>query len=169
MITSSHKIRFVKAIGLVVALTAILAPSAQAGVKSDAVDRYVANNPSVDVRSPDRKHPARQWAHADAVERALVNSARLNPDAIERYLVNTDSTSQPVFRSGPDTRDAIAGRFPTTSPVLVSSPSGSGFDWGDAGLGAGMALGLMLLLLGTRQFVHRKSETAAGSGAALSS
>ena len=40
------------------------------------------------------------------------------------------------------------GNGQTPSPSVGSSPSGNGFDWGDAGIGAGVAAGLMLLLLG---------------------
>jgi hypothetical protein len=67
----------------------------------------------------------------------------------------------------PDTRDAAAGRpvnagMPTpsvnmvapTPPVQSTDP---GFDWGDAGIGAGILLALILLGLGsTLAVVHRR-------------
>ena len=63
----------------------------------------------------------------------------------------------------PDARDVADGRGAWKSPqvtiVKVPQPtqSASGFDWGDAGIGAGAVTGLMLLALGTGlAIVHRR-------------
>ena len=134
-----------KKIALVVTVAATLAPAAQAADKSDAVDRALRNNAApLDVRSPDRKSPARQWTQPDAVDRALVNASYISPDAVDRYLARTSSGTQVDFRSA-DTRDAAIGRYPHSGPVLVSVPGG--FDWGDATFGAGAAA-LALVLAG---------------------
>jgi hypothetical protein len=64
----------------------------------------------------------------------------------------------------PDAADAAQGRVtsaaaPRVTVVKVSetSPSSSAFDWGDAGIGAGAALGLLLIGLGgVLVAVHRR-------------
>jgi hypothetical protein len=64
----------------------------------------------------------------------------------------------------PDARDAAAGRGSFNSPeetvVKLAQPSPSsdgGLDWGDAGIGAGALLGLLLLGLGgTLAVMHRR-------------
>jgi hypothetical protein len=58
---------------------------------------------------------------------------------------------------------------PTSSQVrVVSTSSDSGFDWGDAGIGAGaafavtaMGLGGGLLLAGSRRERHERAATTA--------
>jgi hypothetical protein len=163
MTTSPYSTRFMRTIGLVVALAATLAPVAQAGEKSDAVDRNLRNNAPIDVRSPDRKFPPRQSVYLDAVDRALMNASWSTPDAVDRYLVNHRGTAQPVDYRSADTRDAAAGPFPARSSAVVAS-SADGFDWGDAGIGSGVALGLMLLLLSTRELVGHRKKTASALG-----
>ena len=51
---------------------------------------------------------------------------------------------------------------PIRGPVTHVEPaaqvaSGSGFDWGDAGIGAGIAGGLMLVAFGSVGLAHRRS------------
>lgn len=135
----------IKHIALVATVAAMVAPAAQAADKSDAVDRHLLNNggSQLDVRSPDRKHPARQWTQPDAVDRALLNRYSMSPDALARYLANNPQAPTSVdFRSA-DTRDAAIGRYPQAGPVLVSVPGG--FDWGDATFGAGATAAALLL------------------------
>jgi hypothetical protein len=69
----------------------------------------------------------------------------------------------------PDSRDRAAGRGTFSAPdvtvVKVAEPSSSstGLDWGDAGLGAGAMLGLILLALGgALAVVHRRRRPAGG-------
>jgi hypothetical protein len=64
----------------------------------------------------------------------------------------------------PDARDAAQGRGTFNAPEVTvvklpeSSPQGGGIDWGDAGIGAGGMLGLVLLAIGgTLAVVHRRS------------
>ena len=50
--------------------------------------------------------------------------------------------------------------------VTEPAPPGAGLDWGDAGIGAGGMLGLILLALGSiLAVVHRKQSAAAGQPA----
>lgn len=68
----------------------------------------------------------------------------------------------------PDTRDSAGGRGSFDSPevtvVKVPEPppatsAGGGLDWGDAGIGAGGLLGLILLALGgTLAVLHRRQR-----------
>ncbi len=60
-------------------------------------------------------------------------------------------------------RDAVSGPAITSPPpaeiVTVFQPNG--FDWGDAGIGAGATLGLILTLLGSTLYVtHRHTPRA---------
>jgi hypothetical protein len=74
----------------------------------------------------------------------------------------------------PDARDAAQGRGTSSAPqivvVKISRPlvSGSGgFDWGDAGIGAGAVFGLVLLGVGGTLVVgHRGRAGAKRSGRA---
>jgi hypothetical protein len=51
---------------------------------------------------------------------------------------------------------------PGGGPSVVSAPVSNGFDWGDAGIGAGVMAGLALLLLGSGRAVqqHRRRVVA---------
>ena len=56
----------------------------------------------------------------------------------------------------PDARD-VATRAPhAIAPARVIDSSPSGFDWGDAAIGAGGAAGLVLLIAGTGTAVMRR-------------
>ena len=76
------------------------------------------------------------------------------------------STIEPVAdMRTPDTRDHGEGRGTFSAPevtvvkLVEPAPTASGFDWGDAGLGAGGLVGLILLALGgTAVVAHRKSD-----------
>jgi hypothetical protein len=69
----------------------------------------------------------------------------------------------------PDTRDQAEGRGTFSAPevtvvkVTEPAPPSAGIDWGDAGIGAGGMLGLILLALGSSlAVVHRRRSAAAG-------
>jgi hypothetical protein len=98
-------------------------------------------------------------------------------DAAEGYAPSPPSAivSSPAqdLRS-PDARDAAAGRGTFNSPevtvVKVPEPSpapssGGGLDWGDAGIGAGGLLGLILLGLGGTLAVMHRSQRVPGAAA----
>jgi hypothetical protein len=68
----------------------------------------------------------------------------------ERALVESPEVQQMVNR--------IGGELSASSPVVAVSASSGGFDWGDAGIGAGgmvalfsIAAGAALLLMGRRR------------------
>jgi hypothetical protein len=68
----------------------------------------------------------------------------------------TRNASKPVFQdlSAPDTRDAAAPRN-TGSPVIQVTSS-AGFDWGDAGIGAAGAAGLLAVSLAGAMTLRRR-------------
>jgi hypothetical protein len=85
--------------------------------------------------------------------------------SVQRYWFITDTlapgggSSAPVqgYRFITDTLAPGGG-----GGVVVSTPSSSGFDWNDAGIGAGATAGLMLVLLGSaRMLAGRRRHVAA--------
>jgi hypothetical protein len=99
----------------------------------------------------------------DAFERAVIRANRADaPDVIERAAIRAtaDTLVRPDDRAGmrgpglvatadtlvrPDDRNGVRGpgSVPTGSVVAASS-SDKGFEWGDASLGAGLMLALVL-------------------------
>jgi hypothetical protein len=92
-------------------------------------------------------------------------------DAAQAAEARQDQRLQDL-RSG-DARDAAEGRGTFNAPevtvvkVTEAAPARGGLDWGDAGIGAGGLLGLMLLGLGGalavvhhRQRGHARRQTA---------
>jgi hypothetical protein len=95
-----------------------------------------------------------------------------SPDAVDAASAVTqrahDQQSQDL--RSPDAADSAAGRGTFTAPrvtvVKVAEPSqttGGGFDWGDAGIGAGGVLALVLIAVGASLMVthRRRGGTAA--------
>jgi hypothetical protein len=92
-----------------------------------------------DLRNPDTRDTAR--------------AAETRPDQPRQDLRN------------PDTRDAAQDRGTFSAPevtvvkLVEPSPPSDGLDWGDAGIGAGTLLGLILLALGsTLTVMHRRQS-----------
>jgi hypothetical protein len=104
-------------------------------------------NQSVDLRSPD----ARDSGRVVVVQPQSSPTDLRSPDGRDaaRFASQPQSPQRVDLRS-PDTRDVASNvRFVTVPPpVVVSNPSSSGFEWGDAGIGAGGAVLIALLALG---------------------
>ena len=120
------------AVALVVALAA--APSAA----SARPFQPIAPPPSSQTQTPSAVNPHSRDAANPAVRAIQAQAAR-----VAHQLA---------------ARDALAGRATMSPPppltVTVFQPNG--FDWGDAGIGAGATLALTLLLLGaTLYLTHR--------------
>ena len=139
MAVSTYIPRSTKAIVLGLVVAALGAPAARASqpAVTDAVDRYLANHHS-HVVAPDDRAGIRE-----------VGSQLALPDAIDRYLANRRSRADRGMR-----REAMA------QAVGSSISSSGGFDWGDAGIGAGsasfvsvLAGSALLILLRRRQHV----------------
>jgi len=134
--------RFARTIGLGMTIAALGASTAAAqpidGPMHDAIaagQGAIAQYTPNDVRTPDTMSASKQ------------------------------STTEPVAdMRTPDARDHGQGRGTFSAPevtvvkILDQAPTGSGFDWTDAGIGAGGLLGLILLGLGgTAALAHRKA------------
>lgn len=97
----------------------------------DAVDRAVDNA----MRSP------------DAVDRAVNDAAISPPDAVDRALGNADLRS-PVAERPPDAVDRYLNNVWRRVGLVQPNPvPASGFSWSDAGIGAAIAVGGLLLLV----------------------
>ena len=71
-----------------------------------------------------------------------------SPDSRDAHRFVVVVPSSAVDLRSPDTVDLAAGRSNAGQPVVsIASPQG-GFDWGDAGIGAGGAVAIILLGLG---------------------
>ena len=71
-----------------------------------------------------------------------------SPDSRDAHRFVVVAPSSAVDLRSPDTADLASARGTGDQPVVtIASPEG-GFDWGDAGIGAGGALALVLLGLG---------------------
>jgi hypothetical protein len=106
-----------------------------------------------------------------AASTASANTVDLRSRPGTSSLAGTTSAPRQDLRS-PDTRDYAEGRGTFSAPevtvvkVAEPAPPGAGIDWGDAGIGAGSMLGLILLALGSGlAVVHRRQSAAAGQPA----
>jgi hypothetical protein len=106
-----------------------------------------------------------------AASTASANTVDLRSRPGTSSLAGTTSAPRQDLRS-PDTRDYAEGRGTFSAPevtvvkVTEPSPPGAGLDWGDAGIGAGGMLGLIVLALGSSlAVVHRRQSAAAGQPA----
>jgi hypothetical protein len=104
----------------------------------------------------------------DAIAAGLRPTSQYTPSDVrtpDTMSASKPSTSEPVVDlRTPDARDHGEGRGTFNAPevtvvkVADPAPTGSGFDWGDAGIGAGGLLGLILVGLGgTAAVAHRKA------------
>jgi hypothetical protein len=144
-----------------------LARSAALGLALAALAASTASANTVDLRSQmgssslagtTSSAPRQDLRSADARDAARSADAR-------------QGQPQQDLRS-PDTRDLAEGRGTFSAPevtvvkVTEPAPPGAGIDWGDAGIGAGTMLGLILLALGSSlAVVHRRQSAAAGQPA----
>ena len=136
-----------RAIVLVLAVAAIAVPAAQANHQyGDAVDRHAAS-----------LSPA--GGYLDAVDRYILNNAP--PDAVDRLLRNHEpeivvgGALDEIELVRGEARGATANRSydavelvrsqPTETSAQVAVAAEPGFDWADAGIGAGVAFAAMLL------------------------
>jgi hypothetical protein len=137
-----------------------LARSAALGLALAALAASTASANTVDLRSQmgtsslagtTSSAPRQDLRSADARDAALSAKAR-------------QGQPRQDMRS-PDTRDYAVGRGTFSAPevtvvkVTEPAPPSAGLDWGDAGIGAGGMLGLILLALGSiLAVIHRQAE-----------
>jgi hypothetical protein len=129
--------------GIALAITALGASTAAAG--------------PADLRTPDA---------ADAGQPSVVQSTPTDvrtPDAKDAAV---PARTSGVDLRTPDARDHGIGRGTFSAPdvtvvKVTDPPVATGFDWGDAGIGAGGLLGLVLIALGGMLAIthHRHGRT----------
>ena len=107
-----------------------------------------------------------------AASTASANTVDLRSQAGTSSLAGTTSSAPRQDLRSPDTRDVAEGRGTFSAPevtvvkVTEPAPPSAGIDWGDAGIGAGSMLALILLALGSSlAVVHRRHSAAAGQPA----
>ena len=104
----------------------------------------------------------------DAIAAGQETTAQYTPSDVrtpDTVSASKPSITEPVAdMRTPDARDHGQGRGTFGAPEVTvvklvdPAPTGSGFDWRDAGIGAGGLLGLILLGLGaTAAVAHRKA------------
>ena len=103
----------------------------------DAVDRYLGNY-------------ATAQGKAFAWDRLGANGLPERPTVSSPVHVNAGMSTEVAQSIRPGDPTQFNNRQPTQAPPItaaLSSAGGNGFSWGDAGIGAGLAAGLLLLLL----------------------
>jgi hypothetical protein len=163
---------------------------AGAAAPTAGADPWLTDNPSGIVRPDDRALAERHGADITIVvppegsfDRATppdgrpVNAtpATVTPEGSfdqatppdDRPVNATPVSATPIISSRPAVRpdDRTDIRGPGVAPVPETIIVGDdGFDWGDAGIGAGMALGLVLLACGMLLLLrHRRTPEVAAS------
>jgi hypothetical protein len=139
------------AVGLV-APTSALGYTGDVGSPDTTDDSTQAqqNSGYVDHRSPDAIDAGIQAQKAEQMQNQL------------RKLEAQREAPGYVDHRSPDAQDNsfVRSPAPKVSEPTISASSG-GFDWGDAGIGAGAALGLLLIGLSvTFTVVHRRNRAA---------
>ena len=104
-----------------------------------------------DVRTPDAIAAGDQQQRQQTSSRYTPSDVR-SPDAVS---ARQPTTTEPVVdMRTPDAKDHGDGRGTFSAPdvtvvkLVDPQPTNTGFDWGDAGIGAGGLLGLALIALG---------------------
>jgi hypothetical protein len=129
----------------IIGLTAIMAACALPASAAAMPDAYMPHSPAA------AEEQARQAGTTGGVDLRM-------PDT--RDAARAAATEPGVDLRSPDARDAgrEPQRVPTPAPIVVHEVPESGFDWGDAGIGAAgmlallsIAAGSLLLLSGPRR------------------
>jgi hypothetical protein len=153
--------RILKGLALAFATAVVVVPTAGARVHP-----YVASSSNstgyspqalraLELRSEGMNQRYVQFATTRPDDRAGIrgsSSEAIIPDAFSREVTKSASESTAIKHA--DDRAGIRGPGFVPTPVLVSAPS-NGFDWGDAGIGAGTVLASALVLLGSVAMTRR--------------
>jgi hypothetical protein len=104
-------------------------------------------------------------AIAALVVAVAVPSAFATPDAFDRAVAIHNAQSVPPQSVQPYVNAGMSPEVATSNDVQVGGPTvvaSTGFNWGDAGIGAGLVAGLaLLLLIGTSRVRGHKSRVLA--------
>ena len=99
-------------------------------------------------------------------QRALLAILLLEPNRVVSAAGSNAAFTTDTLAPGGGSAQTQGYRFVTDTlapggGIVAVSPGVQGFDWTDAGIGAGGTIGLMVILLGcTRHLSHRRSALA---------
>jgi hypothetical protein len=150
----------IRSLIVALAVAAIAAPVAQAGFQVRSEHSQVARPVSSFYSSAAyralmaRSVAMNNWYRTHSS--TSVGSSTVYPDAFSRELTKSQSASLTVRHA--DDRAGVRGPGITQTPQVVSS-SPNGFDWGDASIGAGVALGAAIVLVGGGIALSRRNRT----------
>ena len=145
------------ALGGTAAAQDMRSPDARAGARE-------TTPATIDMRSPDARAAARDTTptidlrSAEAVESARQSAAEVASEAHHGAL-GQDVRSPVQDMRSPDGREMTSSPTfepGTIAPSRVVQISGNGFEWGDAGIGAAAALGLIALCGGVLLLVTNR-------------
>jgi hypothetical protein len=125
-----HRTWLVLAAAVAVLATPTIALGGSGATTPDWFERYAAAHPYGDTVSP-------------AVEMRSADTLDAVADARQALLVPSDGRS-------PDTLDEASA----PQPVILTTPGG--FDWSDAGIGAGVGTGALALLFAAAAMLLRR-------------
>ena len=111
-----------------------------------------------DLRSPDAREGAatKSWKPFVAIDLR-------SPDTREAPVSQSPTTFVATDLRSPDAVTGTGTGNPDVSVVEVSKPDvATGFDWSDAGLGAGTALALALLAMGSAYAINKHRPVRLG-------
>jgi len=159
-----HHQQLIRSLALTgMATAALIAPHAASAMPVSDPQHVVQTKQVQDLRSPDAATP---------VVIPQVKQDLRSPDAVTPFVrptVKVDLRSpdtQVPFQPTQDLRspDTQLPVHPTAPKVgaPVAQPSGDGFDWGSAAAGAGVALLLALVAVGSMVAINRKRPLTLG-------
>ena len=138
----TRRISRITSLALAITVGAVPTTSADPSAKGDAIRPVGINRVTPDARDAGR------------------------PAAVDRVTPDARDAGRPapaIDRVSPDARDN--GRR-ETAPIVISSPAlvrADGFDWLDAGIGAGALAALLLLVAGTAASVRTRRSPVRAS------
>jgi hypothetical protein len=145
----------IRSLVVALAVAAIAAPVAQAGFQARS-ERSQVVGPASNFYSSPAYHAL--MVRSEAMNTWYREHSSVIPDAFSRELTKAQSVAAAVRHA--DDRAGIRGPGITRTPQLVSS-TGDGFDWGDASLGAGVALVGGIVLVGGGLALSRRNRSQA--------
>jgi hypothetical protein len=149
MISTHHTLkRLSGGIAVAAVLAALVAPAALARQDDPWFYNAVASKNLVQAASAGRHDP---WFYNAVAHSVAGSNATFTTDTL---APGGGSAQAQGYRFVTDTLAPGGG-------IVAVSPSARGFDWSDAGIGAGGTIGLMVILLGgTRLMSQRRSPLA---------
>ena len=144
-----HHQQLIRSLALTgMATAALIAPHAASAMPVSDPQHVVQTKQVQDLRSPDAATP---------VVIPQVKQDLRSPDAVTPFVRPTVK----VDLRSPDTQLPVHPTAPKVG-APVAQPTGDGFDWGSAAAGAGVALLLALVAVGSMIAINRKRSLTLG-------